>query len=103
MSSIKFEDRPIMKCGCVAMALGLKAGEDKTLTRPSCPIHDCFEISDSQPDLKSRIARCFYYGLKSKHFGTCVEERPSSTSLWFFEYKPKETYDIFYCACRGDD
>lgn len=49
------------------------------------------EIDDSPPDLTGRTAVCPY----------CKSERPSDFTLPFFEYRPGERRDDFYCGCRG--
>ena len=28
---------------------------------------------------------------------------PSSSDLWFFEHRPDEEYDLYYCGCWGWD
>jgi hypothetical protein len=79
---------------------------------------------------EKRMARCSYYGsrniTKNQRFANvecpvcrelqkayergertqsqvCKCERPSSESLAFFEAKPEEEYDRFYCGCYGWD
>lgn len=107
---ITFEDRPVMKCGCVAMAINQSRGGI-----PCCFTHDCDDIGE-QPNLDGRIARCAYFGKpvkESSYNGNCCNtcrrgdicrcEKPSSSSLWFFIYKPQEEFDEYYCACHGCD
>lgn len=66
--------------------------------------------------MEERKARCSNYGRAvkvgmfnsnccpvCKEGGICQCERPSSGKLWFFEEKPNEKYDEFYCACQGAD
>lgn len=101
-------NHPILKCGCVAIAL--------SHGKPACPIHDCFEVADEQPKLEGRLARCTYYGKpvktgmynsnccdKCKSGDVCLCEKPSSNNLWFFQHKPDNEFDEFYCACHGAD
>ena len=107
-----FETRPMMKCGCVAMATYEYKGEHGA----TCITHDCYEVAEKQPNLKDRKARCTYYGQPVKggmrnsnccskcNVGdVCRCEEPSSPNLWFFVYRPDEEYDEFYCACHGAD
>lgn len=104
---------PMMKCGHAANAVD-KDGN------PCCVI--CFMATGDastqiaeQPKLDGRTARCTYYGkgvgrhderpsserAKSPH--ACKSEAPSSTSLAFFEHKPSEPFDRYYCGCFGWD
>ena len=109
---MEFEDRPIMKCGCVAMTIRTDGGRRD----PWCFTHDCGEIADRQPDLSGRMARCAYFGKvvprKSYNANACSRcragepcacEQPSTPKLWFFIHKPQEPFDEFYCACHGAD
>lgn len=106
---------PLMKCGHTAQ------GVDEN-GNPVCVI--CYginagatEIADT-PDLEGRKARCAYYGKKFRDNGrganecpvcdrqsgnACRCERPSSIDLPFFEWKPDEEFDLFYCGCHGWD
>lgn len=56
-----------------------------------CPICGCRETAT--PDLTGRIARCI----------DCGRENQSNIELPFFEHKPGEKYDRYYCGCRGWD
>lgn len=79
-----------MKCGCAAQS---------TITRPGhpalvgCGLHNCTELADAPPDLTGRTAVCSYGG----------SEVPSRTSLAFFEHRPNEKHDRYYCGCYGWD
>jgi hypothetical protein len=74
----------LMKCGHVANE-----------TCPVCfPDPNSYTPVDEVPDLTGRLARCDYYI-------SCSKELPSSLGLAFFEYRPNDTYDRFYCGCRG--
>jgi hypothetical protein len=98
---------PMMKCGHAANAI--------SNGKPCCII--CFmTIGDDSmtpmdtPDLTNRRARCSYYNTQPnhKHEGRCDRnichcEEPSSSNLAFFEYRPNEEYDRFYCGCFGWD
>lgn len=86
---------PMLRCGCRAMSMGLKAGEDETLRRPACVVHDCFDVMPDAPDLSARRARCTYYGKMPRHnecnYGgagntPCQCEQPSDGPLPFFKY-----------------
>jgi len=75
----------MMKCGHVAN------------TERGCVI--CFgitpgaeEINYSPPDLTGRKAKCECGGL-----------RDSDTRLPFFEHRPDQDTDLYYCGCRGWD
>ena len=80
----------LMSCGCAAQG---------TLTRPGqpalvgCLIHDCTDVATAEPDLTGRKARCSYGGA----------EVASSTRLAFFEHRPNEPFDKYYCGCFGWD
>lgn len=83
---------PLMECGHAANAIladnspacvicyGIRPGADKPDRRPL--------------NLDSRVAVCGYY---------CGTRAASSTSLAFFEARPDEPTDNFYCGCRGWD
>ena len=75
--------RFIMKCGHYANAE--KDG------KPYCVICSCDEIADYQPILTNRKAKCKY----------CGEIKDSNFNLPFFEFRPAQEYDSYYCGCRG--
>lgn len=85
-------DPPIMECQCAADGVTM-------LNEPVCITHSCRDIADPQPEFKGRTAKCVY----------CGKEKPSSTSLAFFELKINKKQwdgkpykrDRFYCGCRG--
>lgn len=81
--------KPMMKCGHTAQ------GEDSKTGKPCCVIccgiSEGWDIPASEPDLTGRVAKCT----------SCGQERPSSTQMPFFEYRPDKDYDIFYNGCRG--
>lgn len=74
----------IMKCGHIANA-------ETPDGKPACAICGCFDIADEQPILRNRKARCSY----------CGKEVDSNFNLPFFEFKPAEEYDSYYCGCGG--
>ena len=91
-----FKTRPMMKCGCVAMATYTHKGENGV----ACITHDCKEVAKVAPDLTGRKARCAYYGqpVKTSSYNSnccdtckggenCACERDSSSGLWFFEFQ----------------
>lgn len=109
---------PMMTCGCATDAVGSKTGD------PYCITHDCGEVAESPPDLTGRTARCSYrfgvgcesraqesqkrfkggkvqYGAVPK--GGKIAEAPSSIELPFFQHKPDESVDSYYCGCMGWD
>lgn len=51
------------------------------------------QIANESPNLENRNAECCY----------CNKIKKSSFDLPFFEYKPNEKYDKFYCGCWGWD
>ncbi len=75
----------MMECGCAAAGIG-KDG------KPICIIHMSRAVVGA-PDLTGRTARCSYGG----------NEVPSSTKLAFFEHRPNEPHDRYYCGCYGWD
>lgn len=103
---------PMMKCGHAANAT--------CDGKPSCAIcagltPDALIVDASPPDLTLRAARCHYYGHRARGFGKCESnygtkpnqpcdaQRPSSPGLPFFESRPSEEFDRFYCGCHGWD
>jgi hypothetical protein len=76
----------LMKCGHVANAETFDG-------KPVCVICKCYEIANEQPIIIGRKAKCVW----------CGSERESSFNLPFFEYKPKQEYDSYYCGCGGWD
>ena len=83
-------NHPMMKCGHAANSI--------CEGKPSCVIcHGIVsgwnEIDESPPDLTDRIAKCGYRD--------CQKQVPSSPDLAFFEHKPEEEYDNYYCGCKG--
>jgi hypothetical protein len=88
------ENNPLMKCGHAAN--GVHKGH------PVCVA--CFGIVDGadvvdtyEPQLQGRKAQCVYGG-KEGHPGSEVD---SSTRLAFFEHRPNEATDRYYCGCFG--
>ena len=66
------------------------------------------------PDLTTRTARCTYYGsdirVRECNYGErrgtvgCHCEQPSDPKrLPFFEHRPTEDHDRFFCGCAGWD
>lgn len=96
MITIPGEVKPIMKCGHAASSYIVNP--DGT-TSPCCC--SCFGIRKEAEEvwltdrtiLSNRTAKC----------GSCKSTKSSDTSLAFFEYRPNETQDSFYCGCRGWD
>jgi hypothetical protein len=80
-----------MKCGHAANATDENGN-------PVCGIcisftKDARQIESKLPDLKGRKAKCDY----------CKRIKESSFDLPFFEHKPNDKYDSYYCGCRGWD
>lgn len=84
----------LMRCGCAANGA---YGDD----RPCCVIHaphpDAYTVADA-PSLEGRTAWCAYH-----QHGGCPSHAPSALDLAFFEYRPTETTDQYYCGCWGWD
>jgi hypothetical protein len=108
----------MMACGCASQGVRTATKGVAHDPIPSCLIHDCIEVATNPPDLSARLARCTYYGrrtsLNARHsrnecnYGqdkaaVCTCEQPSSPKLPFFESKPSEQFDKFYCGCMGWD
>jgi hypothetical protein len=83
---------PIMECGCAANAV--REGKDG-LRQYSCIHHSTVKQLEVQPDLTLRMARC-RYGCESSI-------AKSRTDMQFFEYRPAENYDLYYCGCWAYD
>lgn len=79
----------LMKCGHTANA--------ETNGKPCClicaPKKEAFEVITNLPDLTGRKAKCT----------DCDNIVDSNWNLPFFEYRPNEEYDRFYCGCYGWD
>ena len=111
--------KPLMKCGHAANVINTQTGEPCCTICHGDPKAD--QIEKNTPDLTNRRARCCHYGQKSGISGKCspimgafghpeLRTKPnticqaeisSNLNLPFFEYKPKEDYDMFYCGCHG--
>lgn len=78
----------IMKCGCGATGYIIKNGEKIK----ACLIHGCTEEKEVQLD--GRFAIC-NYGNHAKI--------ASNDKLAFFEFRPYEEFDRYYCGCYGYD
>ena len=94
----------LMKCGHSANATNSEG-------KPVCAIcagitPNAEIISDEVVDLTGRRAKCTYFGRTFKHKGrtvTCHGQADSRIDLAFFEHKPKQECDEFYCGCWGWD
>lgn len=89
-------NKPMMKCGHAANATTTNSiGE----TIPTCAIcvgitPNALIVDNNPPNLENRIAKCAY----------CKNMQPSNPNeLPFFEYRPNQKYDLYYCGCRGWD
>ena len=88
------QERPepvLMTCGHVANCKQVLSDGTRI---PACTICGCSTIAEEKPSLDGRKARCFYCSCKK-------EPVDSNYRLAFFEYKPSEEYDKYYCGCYG--
>lgn len=88
---------PMMLCGHTANSAGTRAGSTERV--PACVICSCFEQAKAAPNLEGRLAHCTYQ--RPRGGGEHPAPVPSSTSLAFFEYRPTEDSDRYYCGCWG--
>jgi hypothetical protein len=100
---------PMMKCGHSANAI-MGTGVD---AKPVCII--CYGIRpgatelDESVNVDGREARCSYiapgkHGCNQGKFANGFHGIvPSSPELPFFEHRPQEQYDLYYCGCFGWD
>jgi hypothetical protein len=84
----------MMMCGCSSNATVVRDGKSV----PCCAIHAGIKdgwdkVNTNPPKVEMRQAECSY----------CNRRVPSNIHLAFFEHKPNEPYDKFYCGCRGWD
>jgi uncharacterized paraquat-inducible protein A len=68
-------------------------GKDAVTGKQVCVICQCDTFADA-PSLEGRKASCCY---------GCGAKADSSEKLPFFEFKPSQKEDKFYCGCRGFD
>jgi hypothetical protein len=80
-------DKIMMKCGHVANA----KHNGKPCCVLCCGIRDGWDQISENPDLTGRHAKC----------ATCGQVKHSIENLAFFEYRPDQEFDLFYCGCRG--
>lgn len=86
--------RVLMECGCASTGY-LNGDKTKPVCVPCYGIRiGADRVAKVQPDLKGRIAKCAY---------NCGSQVESSIQLAFFEWKPEEPFDAYYCGCRGWD
>ena len=107
------------------MACGHRANATESDGNPACAIcvgipglhADSTTIDPNPPDLTIRTARCAYYGRPARGRSRegpcngswairdqpCLCERPSTDNLAFFEHRPSEPHDRYYCGCWGWD
>lgn len=96
---------PMMACGHAANAVCHGIGNADPAGHPSCvicaPKDEACAIA-AGIDLTGRVAVCAYYP-RGGRYHKCPEPVPSSTALAFFEHKPGEARDRYYCGCFGWD
>lgn len=82
-------EKPIMMtCGHTANA---KTSDGK----PCCVICSCYTVDETKtlPDLTGRFAECT----------DCRKTVPSRFNLPFFQHRPNQQTDTYYCGCFGWD
>ncbi len=89
---------PMMLCGHAANAVGPDGA-------PSCAICIMLDpgatvVDSNPPDFSGRQMLCSY---RVKRNGDNHVPVPSDPSRAFFEHKPDEEYDRYYCGCWGWD
>lgn len=79
----------LMGCGCAANATDSDG-------KPVCAVHLGINAGAEQvaeaPNLKGRRAKCCY---------RCGSESDSNLNLAFFEHRPNQEFDSYYCGCWG--
>lgn len=97
--SIKYKDlgKPLLACGHTANSVRVMPDGTEA---PACAI--CALIVEPNPvietpDLTGREAVCL--GCRKNP----ASRRPSELSLPFFEYRPGNANDSYYCGCWGWD
>jgi hypothetical protein len=89
----------LMKCGHTAQGRESKTG------KPVCVI--CFPKPEASmpeeniPNLEGRMAECCY--ARGRDGKPCRKKVPSSFDLAFFEHRPDQETDLYYCGCWGWD
>lgn len=86
-----FGYNPVMKCGHVANARNV-------LGDPLCVI--CLGVHPGASEVDWEAHPREYRKAKCRYCGTITE---SSTQLPFYQYRPNDEYDSYYCGCRGWD
>ena len=89
----------LMECGHVAQGM---RGWKKS---PVCLVCMCDAVArevTGTDGLLGREAVCSYFGSRTRS-GICQGKTESSWDLAFFEYRPDEKFDRFYCGCWGWD
>ena len=77
------------------MACGHRANGVDQEGKPVCVICACiaegYDKPVAEPDLNGRKCKCL----------DCGKTVPSTEAVAFFEYRPKEKFDLHYDGCRG--
>lgn len=86
-----------MQCGHAANSLTQNGEPACAICAGVRPGWDAVETA--HPNLEGRKAFCSYrFGPKGMH-----GEVQSNLNLAFFEHRPDEPYDLYYCGCFGWD
>jgi hypothetical protein len=87
--------KPLLACGHVANGVRTIMNGDplEAAGIPCCVICSCVEPAKEAPNLENRRAKC----------PDCGRTTASNLDLAFFEVRPKDEFDRYYCGCRGWD
>lgn len=100
----------LLKCGCNGMATHQNLHDEYKEPHPTCIVHNTCEVIE-KPSLDNRLARCTYYGTEissrrnecNQCRSICTHTEQSNVNLAFFQFKPTEEFDEFYCGCHSWD
>lgn len=81
---------PMLACGHTALA---KDGNGAWVCPICVGIHPGARDIVATPSVEGRTASC----------AQCGKKRPSETDLPFFQHRPSEKHDFYYCGCHGWD
>ena len=92
---------PLMACGHTANSTTERDGVKIPVCVICAGIVDGYDVVvELMPSLEGRMALC---GYKTRKDGSTHTPIPSAWGLAFFEYRPDQELDKFYCGCWGWD